>query len=72
MHSPNDYLSDAVSIVSLSCKMWPGTVPPFCWEKASVSMTLYIGRQKFVSILTSIGAGKKSQVRARSRHVRDL
>ena len=32
----------------------------------------YIGRQKFVSILTSIGAGKKSQVRARSRHVRDL
>ena len=42
MHSPNDYLSDAVSIVSLSYKMWPGSGPPFCWEKASVSMTLYL------------------------------
>ena len=34
---------------------------------ASTRMYLYTGHQKFVSILTSIGAGKKSQERARSQ-----
>ena len=44
----------------------------FCQEGSGACQHPNIGRQKFVSILTSIGAGKKSQVRARSRHVRDL
>ena len=44
----------------------------FFFKRARVLASTQIGRQKFVSILTSIGAGKKSQVRARSRHVRDL